>query len=158
MPRTRPFLPLVAVLAVAAVLGAGLLWFDVRRPPTDDCLFGSTACAGSGTLAVAGRSLTREGEPFFWLADSATDLFADLNRSEVTRYLDTRADQGFTVVQASLDVAADQYGDAPFADGEPVVTAGADPQDDEAYDFWDHVEFVVAAAAERGLVLALTAG
>ncbi|GAA2566059.1 apiosidase-like domain-containing protein [Pseudonocardia hydrocarbonoxydans] len=158
MPRMRTPLPLVAALSSAVVLAAGLLWIDLRPPPVEDCLYGTSGCAGSGTLAVAGRSLTREGEPFFWLADSATELLEDLNRSEVTRYLDVRAGQGFTVVRASLDVASSQYGDAPLADGEPVVTEGADPRDDAAYDFWDHVEFVVAEASARGMVLALTGG
>ncbi|MBW0116229.1 apiosidase-like domain-containing protein, partial [Pseudonocardia abyssalis] len=157
MSRMRPPPPLVAVLSVVAVLAAALLLLDLRRSP-EDCLFGTTGCAGSGTLAVAGRSLTREGEPFFWLADSATELLEDLNRSEVTRYLDARAAQGFTVVRASLEVGADQYGDAPLADGEPLVTDGADPRDDAAYDFWDHVEFVVSEASARGMVLALSGG
>ena len=160
MSRTHP--PLLAALAVVAVLGAALLWTDVRRlaDTLDDCLAGDLGCGrGDRVLEVAGQAFTRGGEPFVWLADDAQALLSELNRNEVTRYLDTRADQGFTVVVASLDVARDQYGDEPFdADGEPVVTPGEDPKDDEDYDFWDHLDFVVEQAQARGLVVALEPG
>jgi hypothetical protein len=41
-----------------------------------------------------------DGTPFFWSADTAWSLFVNLDRDEVVRYLDARARQGFTVVQA----------------------------------------------------------
>jgi hypothetical protein len=110
-------------------------------------------------VLVSGRSFVdRSGEPFVWLADDATDLLGALNRSEVARYLDARARQGFTVVRTSLEVPLTQYGDAPFDGGRALTTPGGDPADDAQYDFWDHLEFVVTQAAARGLVVALEPG
>ena len=41
-----------------------------------------------------------DGRPFFWLADTAWELFHRLNREEAKSYLKTRARQGFNVIQA----------------------------------------------------------
>lgn len=43
---------------------------------------------------------TDDGRPFFWLGDTAWELFHRTTRDECTYYLRTRARQGFTVVQA----------------------------------------------------------
>lgn len=159
MPRTHAHLPFVAAASVVAVLGTALLWTDARRlaDTLDDCLTGAPGCGRADpVIQVAGRSLVRDGRPFVWLADDAPALLSALNRTEVGTYLDARADQGFTVVLSSLDVPYGQYGDEPFDEhGEPVVTPGHDPADDGAYDFWDHVDWVVSEAAARGLVVAL---
>jgi len=44
--------------------------------------------------------VTADGRPFFWLGDTAWELFHRLNREEATRYLEDRASKGFTVIQA----------------------------------------------------------
>ncbi|HEX4946703.1 MAG TPA: DUF4038 domain-containing protein, partial [Blastocatellia bacterium] len=44
--------------------------------------------------------VTADGKPFFWLGDTAWELFHRLNREEADRYLKNRADKGFTVIQA----------------------------------------------------------
>jgi len=41
--------------------------------------------------------VTAEGQPFFWLGDTAWELFHRLNREEAVRYLENRAKKGFTV-------------------------------------------------------------
>ena len=47
------------------------------------------------------RFLVQEdGSPFFWLGDTAWELFHRLNREEAEHYLRTRSEQKFTVVQA----------------------------------------------------------
>jgi hypothetical protein len=50
--------------------------------------------------------VTQDGQPFFWLGDTAWELFHRLNREQAELYLDNRARKGFTVIQA---VAAKQY-------------------------------------------------
>lgn len=46
-----------------------------------------------------GRFLqTVEGKPFFYLGDTAWELFHRLNREAAIRYLDKRAAQGFNVI------------------------------------------------------------
>lgn len=97
-----------------------------------------------------GGAFTAGGEPFLWLGDSAWGLVTDLDRSGVERYLDVRADQGFTVMQTVVPAGPNVYGDVPG-----TVTPGADPADPIAYDYWDHVDFAVTEAAERGVRVAL---
>src|SRR5262245_22408416 len=44
--------------------------------------------------------VTADGRPFFWLGDTAWELFHRLSREDVDRYLRKRAGQRFTVIQA----------------------------------------------------------
>src|ERR1035437_6194217 len=44
--------------------------------------------------------VTDSGEPFFWLGDTAWELFHRLSREDAERYLNNRARKGFTVIQA----------------------------------------------------------
>ena len=53
------------------------------------------------TVSANHRYLVQEnGRMFFYLADTAWELFHRLNREEAIRYLDTRARQGYTAIQA----------------------------------------------------------
>ena len=57
----------------------------------------------NGPLKVADNHrylVHQNGTPFFWLGDTAWELFHRLNREEADQYLKRRAEQGFTVVQA----------------------------------------------------------
>lgn len=112
-----------------------------------------------------GRFLVRaDGSPFFWLADTAWILFNRLNREDTVSYLQTRADQGFTVVQAVAvppvegSTTPNQQDDLPFVDNDPTTpatTEGANPDNADEYDFWDHVDFTVAEASARGIYTAM---
>ena len=68
----------------------------------------------------------QNGAPFFWLGDTAWELFHRLNREEADRYLENRARLGFTVVQAvalaELDGlhAPNPYGHTPLIDDDPT--------------------------------------
>jgi hypothetical protein len=121
----------------------------------------------AGTLAVAQRlqvssqrrSVVRDdGTPFFYLGDTAWELFHRLNREEAARYLDDRASKGFTVVQAVALAELDglhtlnAYGFTPLIDDDPTrpdVRPGADD------DYWDHVDWIIDAANDRGLTVGL---
>jgi hypothetical protein len=70
-----------------------------------------------------GRFLVTEtGEPFFWLADTAWELFNRLTREEAELYLTDRAEKGFTVIQAAVIAqfagiaGGNAYGDTPLVD------------------------------------------
>ncbi|MCX8107979.1 MAG: DUF4038 domain-containing protein, partial [Verrucomicrobiae bacterium] len=99
-----------------------------------------------------------DGKPFFWLGDTAWELFHRLNREEVCRYLDNRAGLGFTVVQAvalaELDGlnAPNAYGHRPLLNNDP---ASPDVKDGPENDYWDHVDFVVQEANKRGIYVGL---
>ena len=95
-----------------------------------------------------------DGTPFFWLGDTAWEIFHRLDREDAVRYLDCRAAQGFTVIQAvalaefaGLD-EPNAYGHRPLAGNDP---ARPDVKDGPANDYWDHVDFIVEQANVRGL-------
>ena len=100
--------------------------------------------------------VTGDGRPFFWLADTAWELFHRLNRAEADRYLADRAAKGFTVIQAvalaELDGlgAPNAYGELPLVDRDPTKPAQRDGQ---ANDYWDHVDYIVNKAASLGLFI-----
>lgn len=105
-----------------------------------------------------------DGKPFFYLADTAWELFHRLNRKEAVEYLDTRAKQGFTVIQAvalaELDglTAPNAYGGLPLTGKDPMrpaVTPGSNPASPREYDYWDHVEYIIDQANQRGMYVGL---
>jgi hypothetical protein len=108
--------------------------------------------------------VTADGKPFFWLGDTAWELFHRCNREEAVAYLDLRQKQRYNVVQAvalaELEGLVDPnpYGDLPLTDrdpAKPATTPGADPKNAAAYDYWDHVDFIVDEANRRGIYIAL---
>jgi hypothetical protein len=128
------------------------------------------ATAGGGSRAAEGalarlkvsdnhRFLAREdGSPFFYLGDTAWELFHRLNREEADRYLENRASKGFTVIQAvalaELDGidAPNAYGHRPLLNNDPTQP---DVKDGPANDYWDHVDYIVEKANALGLYIGL---
>nr|MDQ3010992.1 DUF4038 domain-containing protein [Acidobacteriota bacterium] len=96
------------------------------------------------------------GSPFFYLGDTAWELFHRLNREEADRYLKNRASKGFTVIQAvalaELDGLNDPnaYGHRPLVDNDPVKP---DVKDGANNDYWDHVDYIVKRAESMGLYI-----
>ena len=86
------------------------------------------------------------------MGDTAWELFHRLDRDEATFYLNKRASQGFTVIQAvalaEMDGLNDPnpYGDKPFIDNNST-------KPNEAY--FKHVDFIIDKAAELGLTIGL---
>jgi hypothetical protein len=108
--------------------------------------------------------VTSDGKPFFYLADTAWELFHRLNREQAVEYLDVRASQGFNAVQAvalaelSGVTEPNAYGVFPLIDHDPTkpaITPGSNPKDPKQYDYWDHVDFIVDQANARGIYVAL---
>jgi hypothetical protein len=98
--------------------------------------------------------VTADGKPFFWLGDTAWELFHRLNREETDRYLRNRAARRFTVIQtvalAELDGLNDPnpYGHKPLVDNDPTKP---DVKEGPANDYWDHVDYVVNKANALGI-------
>jgi hypothetical protein len=93
-----------------------------------------------------------DGQPFFFLGDTAWELFHRLNRSEADRYLENRAAKGFTVIQAVVLSELDGL-ETPNANGDkPFPTMDID-KPNEAY--FAHVDYIVDKAASLGLVVAM---
>ena len=109
-----------------------------------------------------GRFLaTKDNKPFFWLGDTGWLLFTKLTREEVETYLETRRKQGFNVIQVMVLhtlTAQNVYGDSALINqnvATPRLTKGSSFAKAEEYDFWDHVDFVVDRAAQKGIYMAL---
>ncbi len=113
-------------------------------------------------IAPNGRYfMTADGKPFFWLGDTGWLLFSKLKREEVIKFLDDRQAKGFNVIQVMVlhtTKVVNAYGDTALKGGNvamPVTTPGNNPDNAAEYDYWDHVDFVVKAAAERGIYIAM---
>ena len=104
-----------------------------------------------------------DGKPFFSLADTARKLLQRLNRKEAAEYSKTRVSQGYSVVQAlalaELEglVYPNPYNMLPLIHRDPTrpTTPGANPADPAAYDYCDHVDFVIDEANRNGMYVGL---
>jgi hypothetical protein len=119
----------------------------------------TTALAELSRLKVSDNQrflVCEDGKPFFWLGDTAWELFHRLNREQVDRYLEDRADKGYTVIQAvalaELNGHSDPnpYGHLPLIDQDPARPAVQDGPDN---DYWDHVDYVVDKANSLGMYI-----
>ena len=97
-----------------------------------------------------------DGTPFFYLGDTAWELFHRLNREEADKYLANRAAKGFTVIQAVAIAEVDghkdpnPYGHLPLIDLDPARPAVQEGPDN---DYWDHVDYIVDKANSLGLYI-----
>ncbi len=94
------------------------------------------------------------GDPFFWLGDTAWELFHRLDRAEAELYLKDRAARGFTVIQAvalsELNGLGEpnRYGHLPLERLDPAQPA---VKDGPGNDYWDFVDEIVDLATRKGL-------
>lgn len=109
-----------------------------------------------------GRFLqTENGDPFFWLGDTGWLLFSKLTREEANQYLDNRVQKGYNLIQVmmlhTLGVK-NAYNDTALIDmnvSMPRVTEGNSFDDSLQYDYWDHVDYIVDLAGQKGLYIGL---
>ncbi len=133
--RTPPRLLRLLLLSVLASVSA----FAASLPPV-------RVNAGGHYLETA------DGKPFFWLGDTAWALVHATTRDEGSYYLQTRAAQGYTVIQAVVLAEfsgvgkPSAFGEFPFVNGDPTK-----PNDK----YFDRVVEIVDEAAIRGLYVAL---
>jgi hypothetical protein len=102
--------------------------------------------------------ITEHGDPFFYLGDTAWELFHRLDRGHAEEYLRNRAERKFTVIQAvalaelnGLD-DPNAYGHRPLVNNDPTQP---DVKEGPDNDYWDHVDWVVAKANDFGLYIGL---
>jgi hypothetical protein len=95
---------------------------------------------------------TADGQPFFWLGDTAWRLIQATTREECSYYLAARAAQGFTVIQTVVLSEMDglrkpsALGVLPFTNQDPRLPVDA---------YFDRVVEIVDEAAQHDLYIAL---
>lgn len=95
---------------------------------------------------------TESGAPFFWLGDTAWELFHRLTLEEATHYLENRRRKGMNVIQAVVLAEFDgirtpnAYGDYALVEEDPT-------RPNEAY--FRHVDAIIDLAADKGLYVGL---
>lgn len=107
---------------------------------------------------------TQDNKPFFWLGDTDWSMIHRLTREEIEELINIRSEQGFNVLQV---VALAEFGglhqpnrqgDLPLINDDPtqlLTTPGSNPDDASEYDYWDHLDFVIQRAAEKGIYIGL---
>ncbi len=107
---------------------------------------------------------TKDGKPFFWLGDTDWELFHRMTREEAEEFITIRSEQGFNVLQAVALAEfngirePNRYGDYPLNNEDPtqlLITPGNNPANAYEYDYWDHVDFIISKAAEKGMYIGL---
>ena len=118
------------------------------------CLSFSLACSAQRLqVSENGRFLvTESNEPFFWMADTAWELFHRCSREEVDMSLTKRKSQGFNVIQAVALAELDglnqpnRYGEALLIGNNPTTPNAA---------YFEHVDYVIDKAESLGIYIAL---
>jgi hypothetical protein len=96
--------------------------------------------------------ISESGLPFFWLGDTAWELFHRLNLKEIKEYFQDRSDKGFNLIQAVILAEVDglsvpnTYNHLPLFDNNP-------DKPNEAY--FDFIQTVIQMASEFGLYIGL---
>lgn len=96
--------------------------------------------------------LYADGTPFFYLGDTAWELFHRLSIEESAVYLENRRAKGFNVIQAVVLSELDGL-NVPNADGERPLIDNGPAKPNEAY--FHHVDIVVDMAREKGLFIGM---
>jgi len=98
------------------------------------------------------RFLLKDGKAFFWLGDTAWELFHRLSKKETDQYLEHRANQGFTIIQAVVLAEIDGL-TVPNAEGETPLLDNNPETPNEKY--FKHVDYVIDKAQSLGLNIGL---
>ena len=108
---------------------------------------------GRLTISANGHFLQFEdGTPFFWLGDTAWELFHRLKKEEIATYLQNRHQKGMNLIQAVIIANTDnplspnQYGDRPLLEEDPEK-----PNEN----YFKLVDWVVEEANKKGMFMGL---
>ena len=93
-----------------------------------------------------------DGTPFFYLGDTAWELFHRLSKADAEKYLENRRQKGFTVIQA-VALAELNGLNTPNAEGEKPLIGNDPANPNEKY--FTHVDWVIKKAAEKGIFIGL---
>jgi hypothetical protein len=150
--RIEPLVNIVALTLLAALI---VLQLGIAPAAQSTGWTGASVDLSRGPLRISENRrflIHADGTPFFYLGDTAWELFHRLNRADTERYLEDRRRKGFTVVQAVVLAEFDGL-TAPNAQGDLPLVGGDPRTPNEAY--FGHVDWVVERAAEKGLYIGM---
>lgn len=93
-----------------------------------------------------------DGTPFFYLGDTAWELFHRLSKEDAEKYLENRREKGFTVIQAVILAELDGL-NTPNMEGEKPLINNDPTKINKAY--FKHVDWVIKKAEEKGMYIGL---
>jgi len=95
----------------------------------------------------------KDDRPFFWLGDTGWLMLIKLNLAEIKKYLTTRAEQGFNVIQVMLVHRFPQKD----CDGAAAIPDGdfSNLLRNKVLPYWEKVDKSLEIAASLGIILAL---
>lgn len=109
----------------------------------------------NGKLKVSSNHLFLEfenGKSFFYLGDTAWELFHRLDKKEAEKFLENRREKGFTVIQAVALAELDGL-NTPNMEGEKPLINNDPTKPNEKY--FAHIDWVIKKAGEKGLFIGL---
>jgi len=116
-------------------------------------IFSSSLYSQDLVIGKDQRFITKKDKsPFFYLGDTAWELFHRLDQSEADMYLENRAAKGFNVIQAvvlaELDgiIVANPYGELPLIDQDP---------ESPNLKYFEHVDYIVNKAGSLGMMIGM---
>ncbi|MGX6978106.1 apiosidase-like domain-containing protein [Vagococcus elongatus] len=105
-------------------------------------------------ISTNGRTLLRDGDPFFYLADTCWSAFTNIKEDEWLTYLRKRKTQGFNVLQINIlpqwDRSKGEFSVSPFSRKEGVFDF-SEINDD----YFDRAKHLCRLAEDEGFTLAL---
>ncbi len=137
------------------VLSLALFTTALITPANEPLRAGPSVDFDHGDLEIAKNKrflVHADGTPFFWLGDTAWELFHRLNREQAERYLENRRQKGFTVIQAVVLAELDglnnpnPYGHKPLQGNDPK-------RPNEEY--FKHVDVIVDMAEKKGIFIGM---
>ncbi len=102
-----------------------------------------------------------DGSPFYYLADTGWTAAHKLTKADIDLYLQTRAKQGFHVIQICALSENDgirtpnAYGDYPFILDSAFPSLLIPDERNQARNYWLHLDYVIHQAEKLGLIIAL---
>jgi hypothetical protein len=104
------------------------------------------------TVSADKHYILKAGKPFFWMGDTAWELFHRLNREEADKYLKKRSEQGFTVVQAVALAELDGIRDPNAYGDKPLINEDVTKPNEK---YFRNVDYIIDKAAGYGISIGL---
>lgn len=129
--------------------------FFLKTQAQESNWVGPSVNLNNGKLKVSSNHRFLEfenGKPFFYLGDTAWELFHRLDKKDTEKYLENRRKKGFTVIQAVALAELDGL-NTPNTEGEKPLIDNNPENPNEKY--FAHVDWVIKKAREKGLFIGL---